>query len=69
LTDELIRKGLKIEDRAKQEEVDKDTKYDDDRDDDPYHHPRNKSKLLLNATVCDADITDLDLLNESRQKS
>ena len=41
-------------------------------DDDPDPHPGNKGKLQMDATVCDADIkdpTDLDLLNESRQKA
>jgi hypothetical protein len=70
LTDDLIRKGLKLKAGANQEEVDKDTK--DEEDDDPDPHPGNKGKLQLDATVCDADIkypTDLDLLNESRQKA
>lgn len=75
LTDDLIRKGLKLKAGAKQEEADTVTKDDededgDDHDDDP--HPGNKGKLQMDATVCDADIkypTDLDLLNESRQKA
>ncbi len=70
LTDDLIRKGLKLKAGANQEEVDTDTKDEDDDDPDP--HPGNKGKLQLDATVCDADIkypTDLDLLNESRQKA
>ena len=68
LTDNLIRKELKLKSGAKPEEADTDTKYDDD-DPDPY--PGNEGKLQLDATVCDADIkypTDLYLLNESRQK-
>ena len=73
LTDDLIRKGLKLKAGADQEEVDKDTKdEEDDNDDDPDPHPGNKGKLQLDATVCDADIkypTDLDLLNGSRQKA
>ncbi len=75
LTDDLIRKGLKLKAGAKQEEADTVTKDDededgDDHDDDP--HPGNKGKLQMDATVCDADIkypTDLDLLNEGRQKA
>jgi hypothetical protein len=70
LTDDLIRRGLKLKAGVKLEEVDADTKDDDDDDPDP--HPGNKGKLQLDATVCDADIkypTDLDLLNESRQKA
>jgi hypothetical protein len=71
LTDNLITKGLKLKSGVKPEEVDSDTK-DDDNDDDPDPHPGNKGKLQMDATVCDADIkypTDLDLLNESRQKA
>lgn len=70
LTDDLIRKGLKLKAGANPEEVDTDTKDEDDDDPDP--HPGNKGKLQLDATVCDADIkypTDLDLLNGSRQKA
>ena len=70
LTDDLIRRGLKLKAGVKPEEVDADTKDDDD--DDPEPHPGNKGKLQLDATVCDADIkypTDLDLLNVSRQKA
>jgi hypothetical protein len=72
LTDDLIRKGLKLKAGEKPEEVDMDKKDEDDNDDDPDPHPGNKGKLQLDATVCDADIkypTDLDLLNESRQKA
>src|SRR5690554_1625255 len=73
LTDDLIRKGLKLKAGANQEVVDKDAKdEEDDNDDDPDPHPGNKGKLQMDATVCDADIkypTDLDLLNESRQKA
>ena len=55
---------------AKQEEVDKDKKDDEyDNDDDPHPHPGNKGKLQMDATVCDADIKYLDLLNKSRQKA
>lgn len=71
LTDDLIRKGLKLKAKAKQEKVDTDTK-DDDNDNDPDPHPGNKGKLQPDATVCDVDIeypTDPDLLNESRQKA
>ena len=72
LTDDLIRKGLKLKAGEKPEEVDTDKKDEDDNDDDPDPHPGNKGKLQLDATVCDADIkypTDLDLLNGSRQKA
>lgn len=72
LTDDLIRRGLKLKAGVKPEEVDADTDTKDDDDDDPDPHPGNKGKLQLDATVCDADIkypTDLDLLNESRQKA
>src|SRR5690554_7276490 len=72
LTDDLIRKGLKLKAGTKQEKADTVTKdKEEDNDDDPDPHPGNKGKLQLDATVCDADIkypTDLDLLNESRQK-
>jgi len=64
---------LKLKAGTKQEKADSVTKdEEDDNDDDPDPHPGNKGKLQLNATVCDADIkypTDLDLLNESRQKA
>jgi IS5 family transposase len=71
LTDDLIRKGLKLKTGAKPEDVSNEIK-DDDEEDDPGPHPGNKGKLQMDATVCDADIkypTDLDLLNESRQKA
>jgi hypothetical protein len=69
LTDDLIRKGLKLKAGAKPDEVGTEIKDDDD---DPDPHPGNKGKLQLDETVCDADIkypTDLDLLNESRQRA
>ncbi|MGI6135979.1 MAG: hypothetical protein ACOYD8_09990, partial [Petrimonas mucosa] len=69
LTDDLIRKGLKLKSGVQDKEVDGDSK---DNDDDPDPHPGNKGKLQMDATVCDADIkysTDLDLLNEGRQKA
>jgi len=73
LTDDLIRKGLKLKTGVKPEEVDTNAKdVDDNDDDDPDPHPGNRGKLQMDATVCDADIkypTDLDLLNESRQKA
>ena len=73
LTDDLIRKGLKLKAGTKQDEADKDAKDEkDDNDNDPGSHPGNRGKLQMDATVCDADIkypTDLDLLNESRQKA
>ncbi|WP_332456877.1 IS5 family transposase [Petrimonas sp.] len=68
LTDDLIRKGLKLKAGVKPEEVDTNAKDDDNDDEDPG----NRGKLQMDATVCDADIkypTDLDLLNESRQKA
>ena len=70
LTNDLIRKGLKLKAGAKPEDVSNEIK--DDEEDDPGPHPGNKGKLQMDATVCDADIkypTDLDLLNESRQKA
>jgi hypothetical protein len=42
LTDDLIRKGLKLKAKAKPEGVDTDTKDDNDSDDDPDPHPGNK---------------------------
>jgi len=73
LTDDLIRKGLKLKAGAIPDEVSSEVKDDENDDDDnPDPHPGNKGKLQLDATVCDADIkypTDLDLLNESRQKA
>ncbi len=70
MTNDLIRKGLKLKAGAKPEDVSNEIK--DDEEDDPGPHPGNKGKLQMDATVCDADIkypTDLDLLNESRQKA
>ncbi|MEA4994858.1 MAG: transposase [Petrimonas sp.] len=70
LTDDLIRKGLKLKAGVKPEEGVTNVKDEDNNDDDP--HPGNRGKLQMDATVCDADIkypTDLDLLNESRQKA
>lgn len=67
LTDELIRKGLKI----KQEPA-KETKEDDDDVPTPAGGSKNKGKLQLDATVADAQIkfpTDLDLLSDSRVKA
>lgn len=52
LTDDLIRKGLKLKAGANQEEADTVTKDDedgDDHDDDP--HPGNKGKLQMEATT------------------
>ena len=66
LTDELIRKGLKIKQAPAKE-----TKDDDD-DSTPVGGSRNKGKLQLDATVADAQIkfpTDLDLLSDSRVKA
>jgi len=48
LTDDLIRKGLKLKAGANQEVVDKDAKdEEDDNDDDPDPHPGNKGKLCV----------------------
>jgi len=73
LTDDLIRKGLKLKAGVNPDEVSTEVKDDDEDDhDDPDPHPGNKGKLQMDATVCDADIkypTDLDLLNKSRQKA
>ena len=72
LTDDLIRKGLKLKAGAKPDDVSTEVKDDENDDDDnPDPHPGNKGNLQMYATVCDADIkcpSDLDLLNESRQK-
>jgi len=67
LTDELIRKGLKIKQAPAKE-----TKDDDDDEPTPAGGSRNKGKLQLDATVADARIkfpTDLDLLSDSRVKA
>lgn len=73
LTDELIRKGLKLNTGVKPDDIGtEDNDDENDDDDDPDPHPGNKRKLQMDATVCDADIkytTDLDLMNESRQKA
>jgi transposase, IS5 family len=66
LTEELIRKGLKLTPVSP-----KDSPNDDDTDIPPTVG-ENKGKLQLDATVADADIkfpTDLDLLNDSRVKA
>ncbi|SEA50551.1 Transposase domain, partial [Porphyromonadaceae bacterium KH3R12] len=48
LTDDLIRKGLKLKAGAKQEEVDTVAKDDGvNNDDDPDPHPGNKGKLQM----------------------
>lgn len=71
LTDDLIRKGLKLKTGSKPDDTGiKVEDADDNEDETP--HPGNKGKLQMDATVCDADIkypTDLDLLNGSRQKA
>jgi hypothetical protein len=67
LTDELIRKGLRLTSTPERE-----TTNDDDGDATPTAGTRNKGKLQLDATVADADIkfpTDLDLLSDSRVKA
>jgi len=66
LTDELIRKGLKIKQAPAKET------NDDDDEPTPTGGSRNKGKLQLDATVADAQIkfpTDLDLLSDSRMKA
>ncbi|MEN6361717.1 MAG: hypothetical protein ABFC90_03640 [Bacteroidales bacterium] len=63
LTDELMRKGLKINQAPKD---------DDDDEPTPSGGSGNKGKLQLDATVADAEIkfpTDLDLLSDSRVKT
>ena len=67
LTDELIRKGLKIEQAPA-----KVSKDDDEDEPTPSGGTKNKGKLQLDATVADAQIkfpTDLDLLSDSRVKA
>lgn len=71
LTDDLIKKGLKLKTGSKPDDDGMDVKDEEDNDRESPH-PGNKGKLQMDATVCDADIkypTDLDLLNESRQKA
>lgn len=70
LTDDLLRKGLKLKVGTKPEDVGTEAKDEDNNDGDP--HAGNIEKLQMDCTVCDADIkypTELDLLNESRQKA
>ncbi len=67
LTDELIRKGLKIEQAPAKE-----SKDDDEDEPTSSGGTKNKGKLQLDATVADAQIkfpTDLDLLSDSRVKA
>lgn len=67
LTDELIRKGLKITPVSKKEPT-----GDDDADSSLVEETKNKGRLQLDATVADAAIKfppDLDLLNDSRVKA
>ena len=62
MTDELIKKGLGI--KSKEDEL--------DGDNNTPASTKNKGKLQLDATVADADIkfpTDLDMLNDSREKA
>lgn len=71
LTDDLIRKGLKLNTASEPDDAGMEVKDEDDNDE-GAPHPGNRGKLQMDATVCDADIkypTDLDLLNESRQKA
>jgi len=72
LTDDLIRKGLKLKVGAKPDDVSTEVKDDDVNDDDSDPHSGNKGKFQIDSTFCDADIkypTDLDLLNVSREKA
>ena len=77
LTDELIRKGLNLQDNKpvvpeQDEDEDQDNESDDSRVCDDNEKSSNKGKLQLDATVTDAEIkypTDLDMLNTSRQKA
>ena len=72
LTEELITKALNIEPTANKENKKSDDKDTDSSNDASGDTPKNKGKLQLDATVADADIkypTDLDLLNDSREKS
>lgn len=67
LTDELIRKGLNINQPAEEKPKD-----GDDDGSIPSGGTKNKGKLQLDATVADAQIkfpTDLDLLSDSRVKA
>lgn len=68
LTDELIRQGLKIQDKQPLEPE----KEDEQGEGEDNEIPKNKGKLQLDATVADAEIkypTDLDMLNASREKA
>lgn len=75
LTDELVRKDLNIS--AKNSKEDENEIEDDNNDDSTpgtqiNEQIPNKGKLQLDATVADADIkypTDLDMLNDSREKA
>lgn len=70
LTDELIREGLKIN-RQTQDDGDDEQGDDVDNTNDEVQMS-NKGKLQIDATVADAAIkfpTDLDLLNDSREKA
>lgn len=67
LTDELIRRGLKIKSTPEKE-----TEEDNEDQSNQAGRSRNKGKLQLDATVADAQIkfpTDLDLLSDSRVKA
>ena len=68
LTDELIRQGLKIQDKQPLEPE----REDEQGEDEDNEKPKNQGKLQLDATVADAEIkypTDLDMLNASREKA
>jgi len=71
MTDELIRRGMKIKEATPGKSKEK--KEDVDGDDvDQNTGSSNQGKLQLDATVADAEIkfpTDLDMLNDSREKA
>lgn len=71
LTDELIREGLKLNRQTGEDPGDDEQGDDVDHTNDEVHLS-NKVKLQIDATAADADIkfpTDLDLLNDSREKA
>lgn len=78
MTDELIRRGMNIKEAGtgKSKEVkedDQDQVQDkEEKNDDKNSGISNQGKLQLDATVADAEIkfpTDLDMLNDSREKA
>jgi len=71
MTDELIRRSMKIKNASpgKSKEVKEEVEEDDE---DKNSGTSNRGKLQLDATVADAEIkfpTDLDMLNDSREKA